>query len=46
MFRTDTELTDRYSAAERTASALEYNAAAVSGFWTRLAAGAAGRLLD
>ena len=46
VFRTGAELTDRYSAAERAASALEYNAAAVSGFWTRLAAGAAGRLLD
>ena len=37
VFRTDAELTDRYSAAERAASALEYNAAAVAGFWTRLA---------
>lgn len=40
IFRTCADLFERCDAAETVARALEYNAAAMSGFWTRLAAAA------
>lgn len=42
VFRTSAQLTERFDARERIASALEYNAAALSSHWERLAAGARG----
>ena len=42
LFRTSAELTERCEAQERIARALEYNAAALSTYWERLAAGAQG----
>ena len=42
VFRTSARLTERFDARERIASALEYNAAALSSHWEQLAAGAQG----
>ena len=42
IFRTSAQLTERFDARERIASALEYNAAVLSHYWERLAAGAQG----
>lgn len=42
VFRTSAELTERFEAQSRIARALEYNAAALSTYWERLAAGAQG----
>lgn len=42
VFRTSARLTERFEAQERIASALEYNAAVLSTYWERLAAGAQG----
>ena len=42
VFRTSARLTERFEAQERIAAALEYNAAALSTHWERLAAGAQG----
>ena len=40
MFRTSVRLTEAFEAQERIADALEYNAAVISRWWERLAAGA------
>ena len=42
VFRTSARLTERFEAQDRIAAALEYNAAAISSYWERLAAGAQG----
>lgn len=42
VFRTSAELVEHIDAQERLARAIEYNAAAITRFWERLAAGAAG----
>ena len=42
IFRTSAELTERLEAQARIARALEYNAAVLSAYWERLAAGAQG----
>ena len=42
VFRTSVCLTERFEAQDQLAAALEYNAAALSGYWERLAAGAQG----
>lgn len=42
VFRTSTRLGEQLDAQERTAQALEYNAAAITRFWEQLAAGARG----
>ena len=46
VFRTSAELTERWEAQARIARALEYNAAALSTYWERLAAGAQGLTLS
>ena len=46
VFRTSAELTERWEAQARIARALEYNAAALSSYWERLAAGAQGLTLS
>ena len=45
VFRTSVQLTERFEAQTQIADALEYNAAALSTFWERLAAGAEGLVL-
>ena len=42
VFRTSAQLTERFEAQSRIAAALEYNAAVLSRWWERLAAGARG----
>ena len=42
ILRTSARLTERFEAGEQIARALEYNAAALSAYWERLAAGARG----
>ena len=42
IFRTSARLTERFEAQARIAAALEYNAAVLSHWWERLAAGAQG----
>lgn len=44
IFRTSARLTERFEAQARIAAALEYNAAVLSHWWERLAAGAQGSL--